>query len=113
MPRWLIVTLIVLGCCAMALMVGLVAAVVVNNRQADSVSRIQRMDRDEFKSAVWLEGPNHILEKVGRPDRTRTTHNHNEIWYYSNRVRDPISGRLGSASIQIDGGIICSRVDFD
>jgi len=111
MPRWLIVTLLVLGFCLIPIF-GIAIIARISHEGAAQVSGPRIVDRDRFKSAVFQQGPWGVIAGVGKPDRTITL-GHHEVWYYDGRIRDPISGHLGNARIRMALGRICDEVDFD
>jgi outer membrane protein assembly factor BamE (lipoprotein component of BamABCDE complex) len=50
--------------------------------------------REEFERLVIGKTKDEVIKAVGRPDRTSKQAEGTEYWYYSDVIRDPITGKL-------------------
>ena len=76
----------------------------LNNRNTDLDSKT--MFRDSFAKAVVGKTTDQVIQVVGKPDRTSDFGNYSH-WYYDNKTKDRITGKLdASVSLFFVDGIV-------
>lgn len=66
--------------------------------------------REDFRNKVAGKTKQEVIQAVGRPSSTTET-SMLDYWTYKDTVKDPASGKVGSATVDFRDGVV-SNVDF-
>lgn len=68
--------------------------------------------REDFRKLVLGKTPAEVIAAVGRPDSTGDISGVGAMWYYKNRTKDSVSGKLDTSAQIVFSNGVASHVNY-